>query len=67
MQQHISMTPEEKTAMKHLVEFCEQYRALPESDDIDVAEVALFIHQIQGLFALRIARRADPDYWRKPE
>lgn len=63
----VGMTPEEKTAMNHLVEFFEQYRTLPESDDIDVAEVALFIHQIQGLFALRIARRANPEYWRKPE
>ena len=49
------ITPEEETAMNHLVEFWERYRTLPKSDSGDVAE------------ACRIARRADPDYWRKPE
>lgn len=61
------MTPEEKIAMNQLVEFWEQYRTLPKSDSGDVAEVCRLVNQIQGLFALRIARRADPDYWRKPE
>ena len=61
------MTPEEETAMNHLVEFWERYRTLPKSDSVDVAEVCRLVHQIQGLFALRIARRANPEYWRKPE
>jgi hypothetical protein len=53
--ERVAMTPEEETAMNHLVEFWERYRTLPKSDSGDVAE------------ACRIARRADPDYWRKPE
>lgn len=65
--ERVAMTPEEISAMNHLVEFWERYRTLPESDSSEVSQVCLLINQIQGMFSLRIARRADPAYWRKPE
>lgn len=61
----IPMTDEEKSAMDSLVVFWDRYRNLTDSVPTDVAEMCSLIHQIQALFALRVARRADPEYWRK--
>lgn len=57
------MTDEEKSAMQALVDFWNQFVALGCHRSTDGKEVADAVHQIQSVFALRVARRVDPDIW----
>lgn len=60
----VRMTEQEKEAMAHLVKFWNAWLALPVEDDSSSSRVCESIHTIQGLMAIRVARRVNPDIWR---
>lgn len=56
------ITKAELDAMNHLVSFWNAYCELPSSDH-EKTDVCNAIHVIQGLLAIRVARRANPEIW----
>lgn len=61
----IGMTSKEKEVMNHLVDFWNAYLALPNINGVDSSrEVCDALHIIQGIMAMRVARRANPEIWR---
>lgn len=61
----IGMTLKEKEAMEHLVNFWNAYVALPDSGGTETKRtVCDAVHVIQGVMAIRVARRANPEVWR---
>ena len=60
----IGMTLKEKEAMEHLVDFWNAYLALPDSKGTETTRtVCDAVHIIQGVMAIRVARRANPEIW----
>lgn len=56
------MTDAEITAMQHLVNFWNAYVMLPDTVGvIETTEVRHAVHKIQGVLAIRVARRANPE------
>lgn len=61
----VGMTAKEKEAMEHLVKFWNAYLALPDSKGSETTRtICDAVHIIQGVLAIRVARRADPEVWR---
>ena len=61
---NVGMTPKEKEAMEHLVDFWNAYLALPDSKGTETTRtVCDAVHIIQGVMAIRVARRANPEIW----
>lgn len=61
----VAMKDEEKEAMNRLVDFWNAYIELPDPDDPETARtVRDAVHAIQGVLAVRVARRANPEIWR---
>jgi len=59
------MTEKEKEVMQHLINFWNGYLALPDTTGVcDTEDIRHAIHKIQGVMAIRVARRVDPDIWR---
>ena len=59
------MTHAERKVMDLLVDFWNAYVALPDTCGTrDNEEVRDAIHRIQGVLAIRVARRVDHDVWR---
>lgn len=61
----VRMTDKEREVMTKLVEFWNAFCELqqPEGSNAQV-RVQQAVHEIQGVMALRVARRVDPDLWR---
>lgn len=56
------LTLKEKEAAEHLVNFWNAYVSLP--DARDTRDVCDAIHRIQAIIGMRVARRANPEFWR---
>lgn len=60
----IGMTIQEKRAMDHLVDFWNAYVALPDTAGAETTRtIADAVHIIQGVLAIRVAKRANPEIW----
>jgi len=59
----VSMTTQEKDAMDKLVTFWNAYAALPRTGHDGMSTVCDAVHVIQGVMAIRVARRANPEIW----
>ena len=59
------MTPEEREAMQHLVDFWNAYIKLIGNDQHSVTKVMHAMHEIQGVMAIRVMRRQETGYWRR--
>jgi hypothetical protein len=58
------MTDEEKLVMDKLVDFWNAFVQLSESPKVnDQIQVMDAVHAIQGVLAMRVARRANPEIW----
>jgi hypothetical protein len=57
------LTDEEKSVLDLTAELFNQYGELESVHESEMAELELYIHQIQYLIARRVARRVDPDIW----
>ena len=63
--EQIGMTLKEKEAMEHLVNFWNAYLALPDTQGSETTRtICDAVHVIQGVLAIRVARRANPEMWR---
>lgn len=60
----VAMTEDEKIAMKLLSSFWNAYVNLPDFDSHDHQQVLQSVHAIQGVMAVRVARRVNPEIWR---
>lgn len=61
----VGMTSQEKVAMSHLEDFWNAYLALPNVGGSETTEtVCDAVHVIQGILAIRVARRVNPEIWR---
>lgn len=61
----VGMTNKEKEAMEHLVNFWNAFLALPDQESSASSKtVCDAVHMIQGVLAIRVARRANPEVWR---
>lgn len=61
----VGMTDKEKVAMQCLVDFWNAYLALPDSKGSETTRTIMdAVHVIQGVLAIRVARRANPEIWR---
>jgi hypothetical protein len=58
------LTEQEKLVLKLTADLWNEYMKLPETHISERSELQLFIHQIQHLIAVRVARRVDPEIWR---
>jgi len=62
--QPADMTTQEKVAMDHLVNFWNAYVALPDARGAEATRtIANAMHIIQGIMAIRVARRVNPEIW----
>lgn len=62
----MKMTDEEKLVMDKLVDFWNSFTALNQGGSInDQVRVMDAVHAVQGVLAMRVARRANPDIWRQ--
>lgn len=59
------MTEPEKMVMDQLVAAWNAFVALP--DSVAIEEFSRGIHDAQMAIALRVARRANPEIWRRSE
>lgn len=65
MEKVTGLTESERKALNHLVEFWNAYVSLADTTGVrDTEEVREAVHKIQGVMALRVARRVDPDFWK---
>jgi hypothetical protein len=58
------MTEKEKLTMELLVSFWNAYVTLPNVDPHTLQLVCDSVHTIQGVMAIRVARRVNPEIWR---
>lgn len=58
----LGMTSEEKETMWHLVRFWNAFVQLDNTPH-DSSDVCDAVHRIQGIFAIRVARRVNPEIW----
>lgn len=59
----VCLTAAEKSILAHVVTVFNAYLSLPNRGADDDQEVCDGVHRIQNVFAMRVARRADPDIW----
>lgn len=64
----VGLTDKEKIAMSHLVNFWNAYVSLDsqlenQKNADSISRVRDAVHAIQSVFALRVARRVNPEYW----
>ncbi len=57
-------TDQEKSAVLLLAKAWEEYLNLPDRSNTDDAEFQRAIHMGQDVIRGRVARRADPEFWR---
>lgn len=60
----VSLTEQERAALTLLADAWNSWCLLPARVDGDDLEMQDTIHRAQALLALRVARRADPMFWR---
>lgn len=60
----IKLTSKEKKILNILAEAWNDFISLENTSD-DIQEFKDSIHSCQKLIALKVARRVDPDFWRK--
>lgn len=58
------LADEEKAILGWIRHAHEQFIALPETHPSDLKDWVDAVHRLQNLVAFRVARRADPDYWK---
>jgi len=56
------MTDKEKEVMHYLVRFWNAFLELPDQESTET--VCNAVHSIQGVLAVRVARRVNPEVWR---
>lgn len=54
------MTEDEKKVMAHLVAFWNEFLKLPGANGTDIIGN---VHAIQGVMAIRVAKRVNPEVW----
>jgi hypothetical protein len=54
------LTPKEKETLQHLTNFWNSYLELPDANGLYVVEE---VHALQGVIALRVAKRINPEFW----
>lgn len=59
-----SLTPNELDVMNQLVNFWNSYLLLPNKDENATQIICQSVNTIQGMLAIRVAKRNDPDVWR---
>ncbi len=60
------MTDEEKILMDKLVDFWNEFTVLNQGGSLnDQVRVMDAVHAIQGVLAIRVARRANPEIWKQ--
>lgn len=60
------LTRVEALTMDYLVDAYAQWVTLPNRDAQDNDDFVYHLHALQSLIAVRLARRAYPQYWRQP-
>lgn len=62
----VGLTVKEKEILDHTVAIWHGVtRDLPDTPADELGDIERAIHAIQATIAMRVARRVDPDYWRK--
>lgn len=63
-QPNVGMTDAEQSCMGHLVAFWNAWCQLPaDGSRVPHSEVQAAVHQLQGVMAIRVARRVNPSIW----
>lgn len=58
------LSSQEKRVLELTAAVWNEYMKMPEVHPSDRTELQLFIHQIQNLIGMRVARRVNPEIWR---
>lgn len=62
----VALSADERAALDSLAAAWNQWLQIKRRAPQDDLEFQGAIHRAQGLIALRVARRSDPDVWRQP-